>query len=410
MVTVIKYHNDGNKPAIFMAIFQAPTLDELDLGVLELIEAQKERLRVYSQNGPARWLGSLRRSTLARAIRGSNSIEGYNATLDEALAAVEDEGPVDDKTETWKAITGYRNALTYIGQAARDPYFEFSKQFLKSLHFMMIGHDLSKFPGQWRPGAIFVVNQRTGETVYQGPDVELINDLIEELVVDLRADTGIPRMVKAAMAHLNLTMIHPFKDGNGRMARALQTLVIALGGDLHPIFSSIEEWLGENTEEYYLVLAITGQGTWHPERNAQLWMRFCLKAHYQQAATLIRRNEEYARLFDRVVALLEERGLPDRASVPLFDAALGFRLTNARYRGDAEVTELVASRDLKRLCEAGLLVALGEKRGRVYRAALPLTEARAATRMPRPMEDPYELVTRRLRRLAAEETPRLPGL
>ena len=393
-----------------MAIFQAPELEETDLGVLELIGGQKDRLKVYTQNAPSRWLGSLRRSTFARAIQGSNSIEGYNATLDDALAAVEGEAGTDEKTETWRAIIGYREALTYIGQAAKDPFFEFSKQFLKSLHFMMLGHDMSKFPGQWRPGPIFVVNQKSGETVYEGPEVELVNSLVEELVDYLKTERDQPAVVKAAMAHLNLTMIHPFKDGNGRMARALQTLVIALGGELHPVFSSIEEWLGRNTEEYYLVLALTGQGAWHPERNAQTWLRFCLKAHYQQAATLIRRNEEYSRLFDKVTALIENAKLPDRASVPLFDAALGFRLTNSRYRVDAEVTELVASRDLKRLCDAGLLTAVGEKRGRIYRASPKLTALRVETRLPRPLENPYELIQRRLRRAAANDTPRLPGL
>ncbi|WP_244613449.1 hypothetical protein [Methylosinus sp. Ce-a6] len=137
-------------------IYASPPLEDSDTAVLELIERQRERLKLYTQSTPKRWLGSLRRSTFARAIQGSNSIEGYNATLDDVVAAVEDEDQLDEKTETWHAIRGYRNALTYIGQAATDPYFEFSKQFLKSLHFMMIGYDLSKYPGQWRPGAIFV--------------------------------------------------------------------------------------------------------------------------------------------------------------------------------------------------------------------------------------------------------------
>jgi Fic family protein len=51
-------------------------------------------------------------------------------------------------------------------------------------------------------------------------------------------------MVDVAMMHLNLVMIHPFRDGNGRVARALQTLVTARGQVLEPTFSSIEEWLG----------------------------------------------------------------------------------------------------------------------------------------------------------------------
>ena len=391
-------------------IFKCPPLEQSDLEVLDLIERQRERLKIHTQSAPKRWIGSLRRSTFARAIQGSNSIEGYNATLDEALGVVEDENPIDEKTETFFAIRGYRNALTYIGQAATDPYFEFSKQILKSLHFMMLAHEMSKHPGQWRPGSIYVVNAKSGNTVYEGPDVELINDLAEELVLYLRDNKSDHTVVKAAMAHLNLTMIHPFKDGNGRMARALQTLVIALDGILHPVFSSIEEWLGQNTEEYYLVLAMTGQGKWNPDRNAQIWVRFCLKAHYQQAATLIRRNEEYSRLFDAIAELTQIKHLPERSNLSLFDAALGFRITNSRYRTDAEVLEITASRDLKRLSESGLIVPLGEKRGRTYRASDVLKEIRQKSRLPRPLEDPYDLIARRQKQAAAHVEPRLPGL
>lgn len=393
-----------------MAIFQAKTITEADEAVLEMIDKQKDRLKIYTLNAPKRWLGSLRRSTFARAIQGSNSIEGYVATLDDAIAVVDGEQPLDEGTETAFAIKGYRDALTYIGQAAQDPYFEFSKQFLKSLHFMMLGFDMGKSPGQWRPGSIAVVNQRTGETVYEAPDVELVNPLIEELVVYLKADTQEPITIKAAMAHLNLTMIHPFRDGNGRMARAIQTLVLAQGGTLHPVFSSIEEWLGRNTEEYYTVLAITGNGAWHPERDTQTWLRFCLKAHYQQAATLIRRNDEYSRLFDQIALLIEKMHLPDRSSVPVFDTALGFRLTNSRYRADAEVTELVASRDLKKICDAGLLIPIGEKRGRAYKASPILADLRAKMRLPKPLDNPYDLVARRAKKLADDDSPRLPGL
>ncbi len=392
-------------------IYAAPDLEEIDMDVLKLISDQRERLKAYTQSAPKRWFGSLRRNSMARAIQGSNSIEGYNATLDEAIAAVEDDpSALDGRTETWLAIRGYRNALTYIGQASQDHTFEFSKQFLKSLHFMMLGHDISKYPGQWRPGSIFVVDQNSGETVYDAPDVELVNNLIEELVLYLKSRTPEPSVVKAAMAHLNLAMIHPFKDGNGRMARALQTLVIALDGILHPVFSSIEEWLGRNTHEYYRVLATTGEGKWNPQRSAQIWVRFCLKAHYQQAATLIRRNEEYTQVYEKVSELVKQHRLDERCVLPLFDTALGLRLTNSRYRSAAEVRELVASRDLKKICEVGLLVPVGEKRGRIYRAAEPLIQIRAVTRRPRPNENPYDLVNRRSHATQEEGDVRLPGL
>jgi Fic family protein len=395
-------------------IYATPGLEPLDESVLALISSQKERLRAYSSDiSPRRWTGSLRRSMLARAIQGSNSIEGYNVSLDDAIAVVEDEPIVDERTETSRAIKGYRDALTYICQASQDPYFEFSKQFLKSLHFMMVGHDMSKLPGKWRPGAVFVVNSKSGETVYTAPDVSLVNDLVDELVLYLKNDKNEPAIVRGAMAHLNLTMIHPFKDGNGRMARALQTLVIALGGTVFPAFSSIEEWLGENTGEYYKVLALVGNGEWSPHRSAQPWLRFCLKAHYQQAETLIRRNEEYERLYEKVVVIATRHSIGERSLMSMFDAALGFRVTNQRYKTDADVSEVVASRDLKRLCDVGVFEPHGEKRGRYYKATKELLDARSASRLPRPLSDPYDLVSRREAEITSaqlDSEPRLPGV
>ena len=142
-----------------MMIYQEPALSAEDHAVLALIDQQKERLRHFLQGAPRRWGGSLRRLSFARAMQGSNSIEGYHASLENAVAAVDNEPPLDPKDETTLALIGYRDALTYIMQAARDPYFELSKQFFKSLHFMMIGYDMTKNPGQYRPGFIHVVKE-----------------------------------------------------------------------------------------------------------------------------------------------------------------------------------------------------------------------------------------------------------
>ena len=386
-------------------IFAEPALSREDRKVLEILEGQRRRLRLETQHNPRRWHGVLRQSMFARAIQGSNAIEGYNATMDEAMAAVEDEPPLDERTETWRAINGYRAAMTYIIRMAEDPYFEFSRQFLKSLHFMMTEFDLSSHPGTWRPGAVQVVNHATGTVVYQAPDVELVDSLVGELVAYLDGQGHESAVVAAAMAHLNLTMIHPFRDGNGRMARALQTLVLAREGVIHPLFSSIEEWLGRNTQEYYGVLAEVGEGAWKPSNSAAPWVRFCLKAHYQQASTLIRRNEEYEALLNSVDGIVERRRLNGRTAIPLFNAALGMRVTNARYQKETEVSAHVAGRDLKSLADLDILVPHGEKRGRHYTAGRELREARERARRDRVVLDPYQLPE-----VSADLGPRLPGL
>jgi Fic family protein len=397
-------------------IFQVPALDDMDRAVLACINSQRDQLRTYTQSNPRRWMGSLRRNTLARAIRGSNSIEGIHASIENVLAAIQNEEPADTDIErtTWLEIRGYRDAMTYIIQAAQDRYFEFSKQFMKSLQFMMVGHDMEARPGQWRPGPIYVVNQPTGKTVYEGPDAALVNGLVQELVDYLQAATPEPPMIRAAMAHLNLTMIHPFKDGNGRLSRALQTLVLARDGIVHPVFSSIEEWLGRNTQEYYAVLAEVGQGAWHPENDARPWIRFCLKAHHHQAATLLRRNAEYEMLYSRIEGLVTKEEMPERSTIVLFDAATGLSVTNSWYRSDIEVSEVVASRDLRKLCEAGLLVPHGEKRGRTYQASEKLLKIRRNVRKElgadEPYVDPYELMADKHNRDIYLTEPRLPGV
>jgi Fic family protein len=384
-------------------IFVEPKLESDDKRVLEMIREQRARLSSWTQSVPRRWFGSLRRNTFARAIQGSNTIEGYHATLDEAIAAVEDEPPIDEKTETWLAISGYRDAMTYILQACEDPYFEFSKQYLKSLHFMMVGFDLDAFPGRWRPGTVYVVNKATGDTVYDAPDVGLVDPLVKELVAYLAEPAAQSSIVTAGMAHLNLTMIHPFKDGNGRMARALQTLMLTKEGHGHPIFSSIEEWLGRNTDEYYAVLAQVGRGSWNPKNDALPWVRFCFKAHYQQAGTIIRRFDEYNDLFEIVGGIIQSHKLNERMSLPLFDCALGLRMTNARYQKDASVTQYIAGRDLKQIADLELITPHGEKRGRYYVANDILKAARSKVRRIIKVDDPYDLLSK-----SASE-PVLPG-
>lgn len=375
-----------------LTLFDIPAVDAEETSVIARIEEVRSALSYATQ--ARRWTGVLARMAMARGIQGSNSIEGYHVTMDDALAAAANEEPLDAQGETWAALVGYRNALTYILQLSDDPHFSYSRGLLRGLHYMMVQHDLSKHPGKWRPGPIFVRNDATGDRVYAGPDAEVVNELMHALVQMLNGPPPqLPPLVLAAMAHLDLVMIHPFSDGNGRMARALQTLVLARSGILGREFCSIEEYLGRNRQAYYDVLAEVGGGGWHPERNARPWIRFCLTAHFRQASTLMRRARVMHRLWDALEHETTRRGLPGRTIVVLAEAALGFKARNATYRKAADVSENLASRDLKLLSDAGLLAATGERRGRYYLAS-PLLKAfgqEAAAGEPDSIPDPFDM-------------------
>jgi Fic family protein len=354
--------------------FPAPTFSQ-DIALARIEELRRE-LRHYVAE-PTRWVGQIRRVFAARAIQGSNSIEGFNVSVEDAVAAIEGDEPSTATYENWQAAQGYRRAMTYVLQLATDEHFAYSSQLIRSLHFMIAEHTLKSGPGIWRPGPIWVRNDATGQVVYEGPDAEEVPSLIDELVAQISADAGSPVLVRGAMAHLNLVMIHPFRDGDGRMARCLQTLVLARDRILEPEFSSIEEYLGRNTASYYQVLSDVGHGRWNPAADAERWVRYCLEAHYIQAASVLRRVRESERIWSMLDALRSRHGLPERTITALFDATIGLRVRNSSYRFalkgyDEAISNQTATADLGAMVQAGLLDQQGAKRGTYYQAAAPL--------------------------------------
>lgn len=373
-------------------IFRPPTLTAGELAVISLIDDLRDNLG-YVVRTPPRWYGLLRRTVSARNIRASNTIEGHHVTLEDAIAAVESEEPLDAKHDDWLAVNGYQQAMTYVLQLAKRPKFKYSVETLCALHYMMMHFDLSKHPGNLRPGPISVHDSEKGEIVYEGPDAELVEGLMQELVSGLSGDLDSPALVHAAMAHLNLVMIHPYSDGNGRMGRCLQSLVLSRHfSDIDPNFVSIEGYLGRNTRDYYDVLTAVGGTRWRPQSDARRWVDFCLTAHYRQASSLSRRLRTYHRLWDTLEIEVRRHALPERSILALVDAAMRLKVRNSTYRKAADLSQQIASRDLTALVNSGLLTMEGRSRGAYYVASghtLTLTEK---CWEPKKIEDPFELI------------------
>jgi Fic family protein len=170
----------------------------------------------------------------------------------------------------------------------------------------------------------------------------------------------------------------------------LQTLAISRQAIIEPAFSSIEEWLGHNTEDYYQVLAITGQGSWRPRADAHLWAAFNIRAHHMQAQTVARRVDEASEIWRELDTLLMANSLPERAAEILYEAVLGYRVRRSGYMKIKAVEKHTATRDLGRLADLGILHPQGETRGRYYIAGDRLSALREECRSRRrPLIDPY---------------------
>jgi Fic family protein len=370
-------------------LFTTPEVVPVEARVINSIDALRQELRFMLAEG-RRWNGVLARQFLARSIQGSNSIEGINFTVDDAISAIARDPSPDGHTP---ALYGFREAMTYILQLADDPNFTYHEALVRSLHYMMTSYDAdASRAGRWRPGPIFVRREETGQIVYEGPPATEVPPLMRELMDQLNEKkAGTPALVHAAMAHLNLVMIHPFSDGNGRMARALQTLALVREHVLAPEFCSIEEYIGRRArQQYYDTLATVGGKSWNATGDARPFVRFCLTAHFNQAEHLRRHALRMGQVWTIAEARVKALQLPERLAYAIADAAFKFEVSNATYRQAAEVDHRQATRDLKQLVEHGLLLPSGERRGRSYKASPLMEEITKAVWAKYPVRHPID--------------------
>ncbi|BEL10077.1 Dot/Icm type IV secretion system effector CoxFIC1 [Actinoplanes sichuanensis] len=371
-----------------------PALTSVDEEVLGSLEEMRQNLRHQVQANPAKWVMGMRKFLTADAVAASNTIEGFRVSTIDVQDLMEGEKDVDVSDENREETLAYQRMVTYIQTLHDVADFEYSKGLLNALHWMLQGHRYTrnKVAGQWRRGPVYVTDSENAEVAaYTAPEAAEVPGLMAELVDWLNGDhTGHP-LVRAAMAHLHLVSIHPWPDGNGRMSRSLQTLMIAREGVLAPEFSSIEAWLGRsrNTWAYYQELQRKGS-RYRPDQDVSSWIRFNLTAYHQQAQAVQNRASRSASVWELLLPFAEGEGLEERMVSALHDVAVSRRLRRAHYEQSESLTLQQAQRDLKALAAAGLLESVGRTRARYYVEG-PNFPARVleVARTPMTLSQPY---------------------
>jgi Fic family protein len=352
-------------------LYSTPPLTADDRRVLDEVDAMRHELR-HQVRAPQKWTEGLRKFLTADAVAASNSIEGFRVSTVDVVDLMDGERDVEVSDEDREETLAYQRMMTYVQALGGAADFAYSKGLLCALHWMLQGHRHSgrKPAGQWRRGPVYVTDPRDPSVAaYTAPDAEQVPELMAELVEWLGAEEpGTHLLVRAAMAHVNLVAIHPWADGNGRMSRSLQTLMIAREGVLAPEFSSIEAWLGRpgNTWEYNRQLGALG-ATYRPDQDASGWLRFNLTAYHQQAQTVRFRMQRASRLWSALAEFAQPAGLDPRTVSALYEAAAAGRVRRARYEHAEELSVQQAQRDLRELVAAGILEPVGRTRARFYR-------------------------------------------
>ena len=335
------------------------SLDELD---------QLRRELGLEVSRPVPWMGSLRRFVKAISVESSTSIEGFHVPRDEAVAIVSAEESRDVEDADRMAVACYSRAMDHVGVMAGDPSFRWLDRVILDLHFDACSFQRDKSPGLWRTGPIGVTGN-DGRVIYQAPDADDVATLMAEAVDWLQhGDLDAHVVIRAAMAHLHVVSVHPFQDGNGRISRIVQSLVLAREGVLSPEFASIEEYLGEHTAVYYSVLQRVQDGSYQPERDASEWISFCVEAHLVQARLRLEQIRQAGARWTLLEDLVERRGWPDRLVIALEQSLIG-GTDRGSYGREAEISAASASNDFRRLLDAELVTQHGRGRNTRYHAS-----------------------------------------
>ncbi|MFF1360711.1 Fic family protein [Streptomyces sp. NPDC058297] len=378
-------------------LYELPRPTDTDRRVLDDIDTRRDALQHAVQRVPTTWTRGLRRQLTASAIAASNTIEGYSVPVESVGDLMDGEREGVRTSEENKAETlAHQQAMTYIRSLHDAADFRYEKSLLNGLHFILQGHHHPHPPsGRWRTGPVRVT--APGDpmaTDYQTPDADLVPDLIGELVDWLNSgDLDTHHLLRAAMAHFNLVKIHPWNDGNGRMSRSLQTLVLARSSVLAPEFASIEEWLGmpEHTWAYYAALKQVGGPVYSPGRDLRPWIELNLRAYHEQTQRVQHRVDRSNTAWQNLEDLAGQLGLRERQITALHDAVLTRRVRRLRYEHSENLTTQQAGRDLTDLTTRGLLTAHGQTKGRYYTPGpnlpAPLIEA---ARTPYTITNPYQ--------------------
>lgn len=352
---------------IVVKIFKTPRPSAALKELLDQLDERRGQIGRGS-SGPEKWVRTLRREIRASTISSSTSIEGFTASPRDAANVLNGFTVPKLDEQSRMAVACYGRAMAHVGAMAKDPRFEWNERAILDLHFDACAFQPDKDPGLFRTKPVSVTDG-AGGVAYRGPDESDVPALMTQVEQWLAQRKAVDHpVVRAAMTHLHLVSVHPFRDGNGRIARILQSLVLALDGATTPEFGSIEDYLADHTQDYYAALKAVQGGSYKPDRDATPWVEFCVNAHLEQAKTRIEQLERAAARWRTLEQLADDNRWPDRIVIAM-EQALADVTDRAAYMAEADVSLATASADFRRLLDSGMIVSHGRGPSTRYSAS-----------------------------------------
>ena len=208
------------------------------------------------------WEKQFKEDAIVRSAYHGTHIEGNRLGKEEAKDVLLGKDVIGRPRDI-QEIINYRKVIELIDEESKRGIEKITEPLIKKIHRIVIDRILPPDQaGEYRTKQVIIRNSQTGEVTFRPPPAIEVPFLIREYVYWLnRQDKEVIHPVlKAGIAHHELVRIHPFIDGNGRVARAVATLVLVLGGYDIRRFFSLEEFYDKDAVSYYTNLQKASAG------------------------------------------------------------------------------------------------------------------------------------------------------
>jgi Fic family protein len=341
----------------------------------------------------------LRASARVGTVHYSNLIEGNELPVLEAERATR--GQLAPDTRAKLELINYVDALDLIDRRLEDGALALTPAFLKELHgtaMRDLGRDDDPHfkphnEGEWRDGRALVVDRITQQVMHEGPPPDEVEPRIDGMFdwVERKLREGEQPYIVAGVIHYGITDVHPFADGNGRVARLFQAAMLMAAEVLPGRMFSFERYYAENRGAYYAALRSVRLRT----LNMEFWLDYFLRGL----------AEEYARVAAAVADLSSlvagGRSGPLQLSPTQQNALTSLRIqgrrefTRGEYEAAAAVARTAALAGLQDLVRHGVLLVRGTGANTRYGFASSVDTS--GTRRGRPARWTDTMIERELR-------------
>lgn len=305
--------------------------------ILELVASISEKLgeikSAYLMKPPA----ELRKRNRIHTIQSSLEIEGNTLSLDQVTALLDDKrvlAPAKDIQEVRNAVEVYSHLSEF------KPY---SIDSLCSAHKILM-KGLIDNAGRLRSSNVGIA--KGSEITHIAPCSNMVRPLLNDLLKYVKSDKDLP-LIKSCVFHYEFEFIHPFSDGNGRMGRLWQTVILR---QYNPVFEylPIETLIKKRQTEYYNALGASDN-----KGNSTIFIEFMLSVINDSLEELLQSQNVSLTSVDRIEIFRQQIG--------------NSQFSRADYiRYFKNISTATASRDLKQAVESQILEKSGEGRMTQY--------------------------------------------